>query len=280
MFDDQTNNQVAPPANLPTEPVDMFAGVDAPDVNSAPQPPNALDVGLLKKKISTSPEPSATSTSAPVAVKPSLPSPASIPPVAPTAPSSSLPAAYTMREPVLGKIILFVVFGVILAGMGYGGWWAYNNFIKNKPTGITDNTTQVQTDEVKETSTQVQNNIIENATTSDNTNISAEMNNDKILLGEPIDTDKDGLDDIREKELGTNQNLADTDSDGLNDGEEVIIFKTNPLNPDTDGDGYVDGKEVRNGYSPLGPGKLNILPTDLATTTVANTTTTTTTTNK
>lgn len=70
-----------------------------------------------------------------------------------------------------------------------------------------------------------------------------------------VDTDKDGLTDIRERELGTDPKLADTDGDGVNDGDEVSTFGTNPMNPDTDGDGYTDGVEMKNGYNPRGSGK-------------------------
>ncbi len=49
---------------------------------------------------------------------------------------------------------------------------------------------------------------------------------------------------------------ADIDGDGLNLLAEYEN-STNPLNPDTDGDGYDDGKEVRDGYSPIGEGKLD-----------------------
>ncbi len=49
----------------------------------------------------------------------------------------------------------------------------------------------------------------------------------------------------------------DSDRDGLTDGDELNIWMTNPNIPDTDGDGFSDGDEVRNGYNPLGAGKLN-----------------------
>jgi hypothetical protein len=49
---------------------------------------------------------------------------------------------------------------------------------------------------------------------------------------------------------------TDTDGDGLTDRDETMIWHTDPLNPDTDGDGYKDGEEVKNGYNPLGAGKL------------------------
>ncbi len=76
-----------------------------------------------------------------------------------------------------------------------------------------------------------------------------------VQPAQPVDQDADGLSDAREIELGTNPALADTDSDGLTDGDEVLKHRTNPLVPDTDGDAYPDGVEVQKGFNPLGPGK-------------------------
>lgn len=84
-----------------------------------------------------------------------------------------------------------------------------------------------------------------------------------LVAPEPVldtDTDNDGLPDLLEAQLGTNQNLPDTDADGLFDREEVEVYLTDPLNPDTDADSYVDGKEVQGGYDPKGPGKLLVVP--------------------
>ena len=50
--------------------------------------------------------------------------------------------------------------------------------------------------------------------------------------------------------------LRDDDGDGLTLKEEYL-YLTNPLDPDTDKDGYNDGREVKNGYSPVGEGKLD-----------------------
>ena len=47
--------------------------------------------------------------------------------------------------------------------------------------------------------------------------------------------------------------FVDTDRDGLPDEVEVEIG-TNPANPDTDGDGLTDGFEVTHGFNPLQPG--------------------------
>jgi hypothetical protein len=74
------------------------------------------------------------------------------------------------------------------------------------------------------------------------------------------DNDNDGLTNDEEKTYGTNLNSPDSDSDGLSDRDEVMVYKTDPLNSDTDGDGYLDGEEVRSGADPKGPGRLNALP--------------------
>ena len=59
------------------------------------------------------------------------------------------------------------------------------------------------------------------------------------------DPDQDGLTNDQEKELGTDRKNADSDSDGLNDGDEVNTHKSNPLKDDSDADGLKDGDEVK-----------------------------------
>ncbi len=58
------------------------------------------------------------------------------------------------------------------------------------------------------------------------------------------DDDKDGLTLDEEEKLGTDPKKADSDGDGLTDGEEVNKYKTNPLNNDSDGDGLKDNDEM------------------------------------
>ncbi|MCP4006004.1 MAG: hypothetical protein GY725_17595, partial [bacterium] len=69
------------------------------------------------------------------------------------------------------------------------------------------------------------------------------------------DPDGDGLSDKREKELGTNRNVADSDGDGKTDGEEAGFFGTgtDPTKADTDNDDVNDGEEIDRGSDPLDP---------------------------
>lgn len=64
------------------------------------------------------------------------------------------------------------------------------------------------------------------------------------VVGGAADSDMDGLLDDEETEIGTDPYNADTDDDGLSDGDEVKKFKTDPLNADSDWDGLKDGSEV------------------------------------
>ncbi|MDK7272744.1 hypothetical protein, partial [Actinotignum schaalii] len=70
------------------------------------------------------------------------------------------------------------------------------------------------------------------------------------------DTDGDGVNDGDEIKNGTDPNKGDTDGDGLTDGEEKVIG-TDPKNPDTDGDGINDGDEVNGTKNPFQDDKFN-----------------------
>jgi len=60
---------------------------------------------------------------------------------------------------------------------------------------------------------------------------------------EEIDTDHDGLTDLKEEDVGTNPRIVDTDGDTLNDYQEVSNLKTNPLARNTDDDRYDDAED-------------------------------------
>ena len=58
------------------------------------------------------------------------------------------------------------------------------------------------------------------------------------------DLDADNYVDELEPGVGLNPNNADTDADGVADGDEPNIYGTNPTLYDTDGDGLSDGEEL------------------------------------
>ncbi|HLU49531.1 MAG TPA: hypothetical protein VK116_15645, partial [Planctomycetota bacterium] len=67
------------------------------------------------------------------------------------------------------------------------------------------------------------------------------------------DPDADGLTNAEELARGLLPRDADTDRDGLRDGDEVVLHGTDPLNPDSDGDLSPDEIEVIEGSDPLDP---------------------------
>jgi hypothetical protein len=71
------------------------------------------------------------------------------------------------------------------------------------------------------------------------------------FVQDTLDPDNDGLTNYQEIIVRlTNPNVADTDGDGVNDGQEVSDT-TNPLLADTDGDGLSDGEEKFRTTNPL-----------------------------
>ena len=68
------------------------------------------------------------------------------------------------------------------------------------------------------------------------------------------DTDRDGLSDGYEVRVSrTDPRRADTDGDGLSDRDEIRRYRTDPRKADTDGDGISDGAEVKAGSNPRDP---------------------------
>jgi len=64
-------------------------------------------------------------------------------------------------------------------------------------------------------------------------------------LDRDLDYDYDNLTNYQEYQLGTHPKVNDTDGDGLEDGEEVQDYLTDPLLVDTDGDTLSDYMEVK-----------------------------------
>jgi hypothetical protein len=72
-----------------------------------------------------------------------------------------------------------------------------------------------------------------------------------VLFVVGCDLDRDGLGDYNEHTFGSAPLKADTDGDGLSDGDEVFEYRTDPAASDSDGDGTSDGEEVNFGFDPL-----------------------------
>lgn len=76
------------------------------------------------------------------------------------------------------------------------------------------------------------------------------------------DPDHDGLTNFEEViTFGSNRLLADTDNDGISDGDEAhgtLGFVTNPLLADTDGDGINDLLEIQTGSNPNNASSYNL----------------------
>lgn len=224
MFENQSPQSSEPPPNLPFQPDDMLANVEKDPSPQVSTPPDALDAGVLKKKSSS------------VSTTPLYTPPASGPAV-----------SYSVKKPMLGKILTVVIVLVIVAGVSFGGWWLYEKYLKTIIFGekapVASGVPPVSRE-------------LPLTPPPPSTSVSSDIKNDTILFGELTDSDKDNLDDKRERELGTDATKHDSDNDDLNDGDEVLIWRTDPLKPDTDDDGYKDGDEIKNGYNPIGPGRL------------------------
>lgn len=75
----------------------------------------------------------------------------------------------------------------------------------------------------------------------------------KLVYDALEDYDSDGLDNYNEFLNGSQPFSWDTDGDHINDGDEVIIYGTNPANQDTDLGGVADNLEIWFGTDPLDP---------------------------
>ena len=59
-----------------------------------------------------------------------------------------------------------------------------------------------------------------------------------------LDTDGDGVSDVKELTFGTDPEAPDTDGDGLSDYDELYVYFTAAGDPDSDGDGLSDYDEI------------------------------------
>lgn len=74
-----------------------------------------------------------------------------------------------------------------------------------------------------------------------------EPTREEMTLDYDLDSDKDGLKDYLEEQLGSDKYNSDADGDGLPDGYEVYLLGTDPLLMDSDDNGINDGEEDLDG---------------------------------
>jgi hypothetical protein len=93
---------------------------------------------------------------------------------------------------------------------------------------------------------------------------------DVALCGDQADPDHDGLVNLDEQQQGTDPNNADSDQDGLADGDEVHVFGSNPLNAHTSGNNkFTDADYVQGSYNfsddkPLTPDQISEISQKMA----------------
>src|SRR3989338_336843 len=283
MFDDQpiNNNQI--PSNLPVgKAEDIFAGTDedipvAKDnssdlLSSIPSPKStsmpihtAAGVGKLQTKQNIP-----QSTSGAIITNPPLGEDIFAKEPKLHIMPGSKEDLNKIKGPGLAKNLM--IFFIILVGfaiLGGGSWLVYSLFVKgDTPAPLVDEVSDfdsVDTKDEKMEVTDINDEAIfmddivdpnDSMIDSGQDGIEDRIMEDEVLFGEPVDTDSDNLSDDIELEIGLNPDNWDSDHDGLGDGDEVLVWKSNPLKSDTDGDGFPDGAEVKNGYSPIGPGRI------------------------
>jgi len=87
--------------------------------------------------------------------------------------------------------------------------------------------------------------------TNGNGRIDAGEGDPNVGADDTLDLDGDGLDEAGERRIGTDPRDADSDDDGVSDGDEPDFDedtdgdgRINALDPDSDGDGLKDGTEL------------------------------------
>lgn len=171
-----------------------------------------------------------------------------LPPNTPPAAGNPLPTqpVPASRSLVVAAIVVVIVVVVLIAVLV--GFWLVR---RGQPVTTTPESTDVETTETPEPEFE--------------SSVQELLQDDDPEEPIIVDTDRDGLTDEQENELGTSIIVDDSDGDGLSDGEEVNTWKTDPLVPDTDGDGFLDGAEVSQSYDPLQGGGARLDTFDEAT---------------
>ncbi len=147
------------------------------------------------------------------------------------------------------KYFFILILLILLAG---GGYVAYNKFIKNgyKPQDLLGSRFAKDTPPAENETT--------NATTT--SQITGDWQTqyfgnstckEQATCGDTSDPDRDGLQNLEEFKAGIDPNNADSDTDGLSDGDEAKVFFTSPSNSHSGiNPKYSDTDSLKGGYDP------------------------------
>lgn len=174
-------------------------------------------------------------------------------------PVQSSTQEYKPKRPLQWKIILqvlaFLTAGALFAGAGYYGWGWWQGQQTQEALVDADNDAKTQ-EQVTPTPEPTEEEVVEVVPTPDpNAGWFAKYFGTSSctvseICGDEADPDKDGLKNLKEREVGTDPNNRDSDSDGLSDGDEVQIFGGSPLTARTSASAkYTDADDARGGYN-------------------------------
>jgi len=162
------------------------------------------------------------------------------------------PAGGSRKYFIVGFLVL------LLIGIVVGGYFAYGKFSamvnKDGEPAAVETPVETATPEVPVKTP------VETATTAVATSsgLNTDMATTSAVTSSPlvVDSTSSPLTTTTSTTATTVDRTTDSDGDGLTDYEETNFYKTSPSVADTDGDGFSDGSEVKNGFNPLGTGKM------------------------
>ncbi|MFA6097999.1 MAG: hypothetical protein WCV50_04335 [Patescibacteria group bacterium] len=245
MFENvQKPTQSNQPSSTPTQPKNWGPWKPVSDLGrpAGPTPPpplrQATPVGMPPLRQASPmgmpprelpPEPPATKFSIPSSLPPEPPKP-------------------SKRKYIMISLMIFAILAVLIAGA-----ILILQYVTNTNNANNENTEVNANSEV---------NVNANSNTNLNRNANTNASNLNLNTNQALNSNLNtNLNTNTAANLNSNANantnqVLDSDGDGLSDLREKL-YDADPKNPDTDGDGYLDGAEVDAGYNPNGTGKLS-----------------------
>lgn len=159
-----------------------------------------------------------------------------LPPVAPPPPLGGHPLPVDSGEPFFKSTKFYVIVAVLAAViLAAAGWFLFgSNGSGNAPT---EEVSKLPSVWLKQ-------------------HFDKTACDDKSICGDDADPDSDGLTNYDEFKAGTSPVNPDTDQDGLADGDEVHVYKTDPSlkytdrRPEVASNNWTDAVQIKNGYDP------------------------------